>query len=90
MKTVTEVTIDDVTVEIKSRRDDRHPSGWSVIAFTPELSIRSVKCHRADALTAFADAIVGSCIGAVPDLESASTINAMCLEVEQAIKSIID
>lgn len=89
MKTVTEVTIDGVTVEIKSRRDDRHPSGWSVIAFTPELSIRSVKCHRADALTAFADAIVGSCIGSVPE-ESESTINRMCLEVEKAIKSIID
>lgn len=89
MKTITEIDIDGTTVEIKSRRDDRHPSGWSVIAFTPELSIRSVKCHRPDALTAFADAIVGSCIGTNPE-DSTMAVEALCLEVEQAIKSIID
>lgn len=89
MKTVTEVDIDGTVVEIKSKRDDRHPSGWSVIAFTPEVSIRSVKCHRQEARAAFADAIVSSIVGSVPDAPTA-TVNQWCMDTEAAIKSIID
>ena len=89
MKTVTEISIDGEVVEIKSKRDERHASGWSVIAFTPHISIRCVKCHRTDGLSAFADAIVASVIGATPD-QSPDDVNRMCRDVEKAIQSIID
>lgn len=58
---VKEILIGDTLVEIKSRTDDRHPSGWSVIAFTPDLSIRSTKLHRPASRMAFINAILGSC-----------------------------
>lgn len=58
---VKEILIGDTLVEIKSRTDDRHPSGWSVIAFTPDLSIRSTKLHRPSSRAAFINAILGSC-----------------------------
>lgn len=58
---VKEILIGETLVEIKSRTDERYPSGWSVIAFTPELSIRSTKLHRPHGRTAFIDAILGAC-----------------------------
>lgn len=57
---VREIVIGNTPIEIKSRTDDRHPSGWSVIAFTPDLSIRSTKLHRDAGRTAFAMAILGA------------------------------
>jgi hypothetical protein len=58
---VKEILIGETLVEIKSRTDERYPSGWSVIAFTPELSIRSTKLHRPSGRTAFINAILGAC-----------------------------
>jgi hypothetical protein len=83
MKTITEVDIEGVVVEIKSRRDTSHVSGWSVIAFTPSCSIRSVKTHRPDFLDDFARAIVASVYDGMRYEEFAQ-------EVAEAVKSIID
>lgn len=82
MNTVVEVEVDGEVIEIKSKRDDRHVSGWSVIAFTPSCSIRSIKCHRPDLREAFTDAIVAS-VTEEPTDEERNAVNA-------AILSIID
>lgn len=83
MKTVTEVDIDGAFVEIKSKRDNKHASGWSVIAFTPSVSIRSVKTHRQDFLDDFARAIVSSCY-------DGDRFEIYVTEVADAIQEIID
>jgi hypothetical protein len=67
---VREIVIGNTPIEIKSRTDDRHPSGWSVIAFTPDLSIRSTKLHRDAGRVAFANAILGAA-----DMSDVSDIN---------------
>jgi hypothetical protein len=67
---VREIIIGKTPIEIKSRTDDRHPSGWSVIAFTPDLSIRSTKLHRDAGRVAFANAILGAAdMSDIPDTE---------------------
>lgn len=60
-KSVTEIILNDIPVEIKSKPDARHTSGWSVIAFTPDISIRSTKLHRDPVVDSFAAAIIGAC-----------------------------
>lgn len=58
---ITEYEVNGVVVEIKSRRDEAQISGWSTIAFTPDISIRCTKLHRKSSMTAFATAILASC-----------------------------
>lgn len=86
MKTVTEVELPTpegpVVAEIKSKRDNSVASGWSVIAFLPSCSIRSIKCHRPDNLTLFAEAIVAA--------SGAEWSGELAEEVEGQILSIID
>ena len=83
MKTITEVDIDGTYVEIKSKRDTRHTSGWSVIAFSPSCSIRSVKTHRQDFLDDFARAIVSACY-------DGDHYETYVTEVADAVESITD
>jgi len=83
MKTITEVDIDGQYVEIKSKRDNKQASGWSVIAFTPSCSIRSVKTHRPEFLSDFASAIVASCY-------DGDRFGIYVTEVTDAIQEIID
>ena len=80
---VTEIEINDTPVEIKARTDDRHASGWSVIAFTPELSIRSTKLNRPIAMDSFIDSILGAC-------GSVSTDDAAFHAVRLAVQSVMD
>lgn len=82
---VKEIIVNNCVVELKSRTDERYPSGWSVIAFTPEHSIRSTKLHRDWARQMFADAIIGSCdlIGASP-----TVINKAKIQILDAIKEV--
>ncbi len=88
MKTVTEVKIDNVLVEIKSKKDKDAPSGWSVIAFTPACSIRCTRVNDSTWLSNFALAIIAGS-GGVDNLEDDEV--ALCFDnVCSAIESITD
>lgn len=82
---VKEILIGDTLIEIKSRTDDRHPSGWSVIAFSPELSIRSTKLHRLSGRTAFINSILGSCgLNGVSEHKIEAYQRALSLIIDEA------
>jgi len=83
--TVTEIAIGQYYVDIKSKRDDRHHSGWSVIAFTPSCSLRCVKCNREDTLLKFASAVVAA---TADDEETDATYEDYITLVIDAVKSI--
>lgn len=82
---VTEIILDEIPVEIKSRTDERHPSGWSVIAFTPELSIRSTKLHREIGFESFAHAIMGACGLLEADVK---IIDESYEKIQQAVREV--
>lgn len=58
---VTEIIFNSTVVELKARPDAQTVSGWSIIAFTPDVSIRCTRIHNQKALTRFIEAILGAC-----------------------------
>lgn len=58
---VTEVIFNSTAVELKARPDSQTVSGWSVIAFTPDVSIRCTRIHNQKSLARFIESILGAC-----------------------------
>lgn len=88
-KNIAEIEINDTLVEIKAKRDDRHTSGWSVIAFTPEVSIRSTKLHRSDGLISFCGSIMGAC-GIFDEDVTENEISSIYNKLQSLIVKIMD
>jgi hypothetical protein len=55
---VVEIDVGEVIVEIKARREPKLPSGWSVIAFTPNCSVRCSRVNMPRVLDSFVWAIL--------------------------------
>tara|TARA_R110000751_G_scaffold191247_3_gene296954 strand:- start:62 stop:364 length:303 start_codon:yes stop_codon:yes gene_type:complete len=58
---VSMLDINGVTVKIQSKHDEEAVNGWAVIAYTPNMSLRSKACHRPDMVEAYAHAIAIAC-----------------------------
>lgn len=63
MKSATEVIINDVVVDLKSRPAPTTTSGWSVIAFTPHCSVRCTRLHAPLSLKCFVESIISAAVG---------------------------
>jgi len=53
--------VNGVTVKMQSKLDEEAVNGWAIIAYTPNMSLRSKACHRPEMRENYAHAIAIAC-----------------------------